>query len=79
MIAMLSGSVPEILRDGETGLVCETDDELCEAVSRVHELDRGRCRADFERRFTDMRMAEDYVALYETLCRSSARRPEIAK
>jgi hypothetical protein len=29
----------------------------------VHELDRRLCRADFERRFTDTRMAEDYVAV----------------
>jgi hypothetical protein len=44
----------------------------------VHELDRRRCRADFERRFTDTRMAQNYVALYETL-RSSARTPQRAK
>jgi glycosyltransferase involved in cell wall biosynthesis len=79
VIARRRGSGPEILCEGETGFVCETDDELCEAVSRVHELDRRRCRADFERRFTDTRMAQGYVALYETLCRSSARTLEIAK
>jgi glycosyltransferase involved in cell wall biosynthesis len=72
VVARRRGSVPEILRDGETGFVCETDDELCEAVSRVHELDRRRCRADFERRFTDTQMAENYVAVYETI-RSCAR------
>jgi glycosyltransferase involved in cell wall biosynthesis len=72
VIARRRGSVPEILLDGETGFVCETDDELCDAVSRVHELDRRRCRADFERRFTDTRMAEDYVAVYDRVRRSSA-------
>jgi glycosyltransferase involved in cell wall biosynthesis len=72
VVARRRGSVPEILRDGETGFVCETDDELCEAVSRVHELDRRRCRVAFERRFTDTQMAENYVAVYDTI-RSCAR------
>jgi glycosyltransferase involved in cell wall biosynthesis len=67
VIARRRGSVPEILRDGETGFVCDTDDELCQAVARMRELDRSRCRADFERRFTDTRMAENYLAVYETI------------
>jgi glycosyltransferase involved in cell wall biosynthesis len=71
VVARRRGSVPEILRDGETGFVCETDDELCQAVARVHELDRRCCRAEFESRFTDTRMAENYVAVYETIRRSS--------
>jgi len=61
--------VPEVLRHGETGFVCETDEELCEAVSRIGDLDRRRCREEFERRFTDRRMAEHYAELYEDLRR----------
>jgi glycosyltransferase involved in cell wall biosynthesis len=68
VIARRRGSVPEILRDGQTGFVCETDDEMCEAVSRLSHIDRRRCRSDFESRFTDTRMTQQYVALYEALC-----------
>jgi glycosyltransferase involved in cell wall biosynthesis len=76
VIARRCGSVPEILRDGQTGFVCETDDEMCEAVSRLGHIDRRRCRSDFESRFTDTRMTEQYVALYEALCADVAMPPE---
>jgi glycosyltransferase involved in cell wall biosynthesis len=73
VLARRRGSVPEILRDGKTGWIGETDDELCEAVSRIQELDRRHCRADFEERFTDTRMAKSYVSIYEAVCSGSPR------
>ena len=69
VIARRRGSVPEVLRHGETGFVCETDEELCDAISRIGDLDRRRCREEFESRFTDRRMAEHYAELYEGLRR----------
>lgn len=38
--ARCRGSVPEIVRDGVTGFIRETEDELVEAVSRIQEIDR---------------------------------------
>lgn len=73
VIARRRGSVPEILRHGETGFVCETDDELCEAIATVEQIDRRRCRDDFERRFTDARMAQNYLAVYDAVRRSGDR------
>jgi glycosyltransferase involved in cell wall biosynthesis len=67
VIARRRGSVPEIVRHGETGFVCETDEELREAVSRLDRIDRRRCRSDFENRFTDTKMTQKYVALYEAI------------
>jgi glycosyltransferase involved in cell wall biosynthesis len=72
VLARRRGSVPEIVRHGETGFVCETDDELCEAVARLDHIDRRACRSDFERRFTDTRMTEQYVAIYQSLCEDAA-------
>ena len=37
------------------------------AVERIGEIDRQRCRASFDQRFTADRMARDYVALYERI------------
>jgi len=67
IIARRCGSVPEIVRDGLTGFVCETDEELAHAAHRVHRVDRRACRADFESRFTATVMAKRYVELYEML------------
>ncbi len=61
------GSVREILEDGLTGFIVEDIGAAVAAARRIGVLDRARIRAEFERRFTARRMAEEYVALYEQL------------
>lgn len=67
VLAYRRGSIPEIIDHGVTGFVCETVDEMVEAVGQVPLLERRRCRASFDERFTADRMARDYVALYERI------------
>ena len=44
VIALRNGSVPEILRDGVTGFICDSADELGDAVARLDEIDPDECR-----------------------------------
>ena len=67
VIAFHRGSVSEVIEDGVTGFIVETDDEAVEAIRRLPKLDRNRVRSAFERRFTARRKAEDYVSHYEQL------------
>ncbi|MBX3327689.1 MAG: glycosyltransferase family 4 protein [Nitrospira sp.] len=67
VLAYRRGSIPEIIDHGVTGFVCETVDEMVEAVGQVPLIERRRCRASFDERFTADRMARDYVALYERI------------
>lgn len=67
VLAYRRGSIPEVIDDGITGVVCESLSEMAEAVGRIPLLDRRRCRMAFEERFTADRMARDYVALYERI------------
>jgi len=67
VIAMRRGSVPEVMDDGITGFIVDNVEEAIAACGRLHELDRDRVRAQFDRRFTSHRMAADYVAVYEKL------------
>jgi glycosyltransferase involved in cell wall biosynthesis len=67
VLAYRRGSIPEVIEDGTTGFVCENLSEMVGAVERLGEIDRRRCRASFEERFTAGRMARDYVALYERI------------
>ncbi len=60
------GSAPEIIQDGVTGFVCETDEEMVAAIQKVQQLDRGACRRAFTERFSVQRMAQDYLAMYKT-------------
>jgi hypothetical protein len=47
------GSVPEIIVEGETGFIVEDTDRAVEAVGRIEQISRARCRREFEQRFTD--------------------------
>ena len=67
VIAFRRGSIPEVIEDGVTGFVVDSVDQAVEAVGRIGELDRRRCRAEFMERFSARRMAADYVALYERM------------
>ena len=64
VLALNGGSVPEVIKDGVTGFVRNTEDELVEALGRIAELDRTRCRAEAERRFSPAAMADAYERVY---------------
>jgi len=67
VIAYRSGSVPEVVDQGVTGFVVDSEAEAVQAIARLGELDRRRVRSHFEQRFTARRMAEEYLALYKLL------------
>jgi glycosyltransferase involved in cell wall biosynthesis len=61
------GAAPEIVVDGVTGFLRESDDELVEVLGRVGELDREACRLAAVERFSIERMARDHEGLYQGL------------
>jgi glycosyltransferase involved in cell wall biosynthesis len=67
VLAYRRGSIPEILDNGRTGLICETLDEMITAVTQIPTINRADCRQSFEDRFTVERMALDYVNVYHQL------------
>jgi glycosyltransferase involved in cell wall biosynthesis len=67
VIAYPVGSVPEVVEDGLTGFLVKDAAAAAEAVKRLPEIDRSRCRHTFEQRFSASRMAQDYLAIYEKL------------
>lgn len=66
-IAFNCGSVPEVMVDGVTGFIVSDLEGAVKAVQETVSLDRAACRSLYEQRFTDSRMAEQYVELYETV------------
>ena len=70
VIAYRSGAVPEVMEEGHTGFIVQGLEDAVEAVRRVPELSRKRCREIFDQQFTAARMAQDYVQLYERLIKS---------
>ncbi|HET7886667.1 MAG TPA: hypothetical protein VFL62_10605, partial [Bradyrhizobium sp.] len=52
---------------GITGFMVEAEEEAVQAIQRLDKLSRYEVRAQFERRFSAERMAQDYVAHYGAL------------
>jgi len=73
VVAFENGSVPEVLEDGVTGFIVRDERQAVEAVGRAVALDRDRIRAEFDRRFTARRMAQNYVTVYSRLAKASRR------
>jgi glycosyltransferase involved in cell wall biosynthesis len=73
VVAYRRGSVPEVLEDGVTGVVCQGLDDAVSAIPRIAHLSRRDCRRVFLERFSAARMAHDYAAIYKRLLRDSAQ------
>ena len=78
VIAMNSGSMPELIQDGETGFLVNNVDEAAEAVQKLGSISRKKCRESVEKRFSVDRMVDDYIKVYETIlekCKREDKRP----
>ena len=64
VIAFRRGSVPEIMKEGVTGYVVDTIEEMVESVNKIGEISPAACRADVEQRFSQKTMIESYEAVY---------------
>ena len=72
VIARPCGSVPEVLRNGVSGIIAAEFDDLVQAVKNIDSISREACRKEFETRFTADVMAAQYERIYRELI--SARR-----
>lgn len=76
VIAYRSGALPEVVEDGVTGFLVDNVNEMAEAMGRVHTLSPEACRRRARERFSEERMARQYLELYAALAgtRRAARR-----
>jgi glycosyltransferase involved in cell wall biosynthesis len=74
VIAFPRGSVPEVVRDGETGFIVRSTEEAAAAVDRLGAISRERCAAWARERFSAARMVEGYERVYDTLVRKDGAR-----
>ena len=82
VIAYNKGSVSELVRDGVTGFVIESEESqneskfvikqkgeegLKEAIKRIGEIDRQACRKHIKDNFTVEKMTENYEKVYKRI------------
>ena len=65
VIAWRNGSVPEVVADGQTGVVVSSVEEMAAAVDRVGELDPRVLRERVQERFSAQAMVTGYERAYQ--------------
>ena len=66
VIALRTGSAPELIEPGVTGFLAEDVDGLVDAVNHLEEIDPARCAEVARERFSPARMADDYLRVYQS-------------
>jgi glycosyltransferase involved in cell wall biosynthesis len=74
VVGLDRGAVSEVVEDGVSGFVRRDVDGLVEAVGRIGEIDRRRCRERVERQFSDTVVAENYLSAYRDVIAACGRR-----
>jgi glycosyltransferase involved in cell wall biosynthesis len=69
VLAFRCGSIPEIIENGVTGEVVNSEEEALAALPKILSYNRRAVRQRFEDRYTATRMAKDYVNTYHKLSR----------
>jgi glycosyltransferase involved in cell wall biosynthesis len=67
VLAFRCGSIPEVIDDGVTGKVVDSEEDANTALLEILSYDRRAVRQRYEERFTANRMAKAYVSTYRQL------------
>jgi glycosyltransferase involved in cell wall biosynthesis len=67
VLALRRGSVPEVVEDGVTGFIRDSEEDLADTADQVTSLARRACRERVERLFSVDVMTDNYEHLYENL------------
>jgi glycosyltransferase involved in cell wall biosynthesis len=67
VIAFNRGSMPELIKDQETGFLVKTVDEAAEAVLNLNAINRQNCHDWAKANFSSEKMVNDYYRLYQQI------------
>jgi len=76
VIAYKEGSMRELIKDGETGFLVDSQEEMAEAIKKIGQIKRICCRRQIEKKFTHEKMVNKYEALYNTLLKNGKKQKE---
>ena len=67
VIGSNDGAIPETIENGFNGYVCDTVDQMVEAVRKVWNISPYACRQSVETKFSRQAMSRGYEALYREM------------
>lgn len=73
VVALRRGALPEIVADGLTGFVVDSEGELVEALAHIDIIRPRDCRRRAEECFDGSRMCEQYEGLYRSVLMTRAQ------
>ena len=76
VVALDRGAAPEVITDGVTGFLCDSEAALADSIRDVGSLDPSDCRCQVAERFNPRRIAGRYVAAYR---RAIARHDDMSR
>jgi glycosyltransferase involved in cell wall biosynthesis len=65
VIGFKRGSVPEVVSNNKTGYVCESIDDMCNAVENISNINREDVRNAAVVRFSEKVISQNYIDLYK--------------
>jgi len=71
VMAFRRGAAPEVISDGETGVVGQSVDELVSRFSEIKNFTPQACRDRVARLFSKEKMADSYMKAFETVLSSA--------
>jgi glycosyltransferase involved in cell wall biosynthesis len=78
VIAFRRGALPEVVRDGVTGFLVNSVEEMAYAVARLKKIQPAICRRHAEQDFSAIRMADDYEQIYRQMVATSGAQRKAA-
>ncbi len=76
VVAFPSGAIPEIVEDGITGFLIHDEKQMAAAIERCGKIDPRACRKRAKESFSQSRMVQEYLALYERIACDRAQTME---
>lgn len=67
VISYRNGAAPEVIKDGVTGFIVDTREQMVEAIKKIDTIDRAACRTRIEHHFSIEAMVQGYLKVYDQL------------
>lgn len=67
VIGWRNGSVPEVVKHGETGFIVDSVEQMADAIRNIGTIDRAACRRDAEERFSPTALVDGYLRVFDRL------------
>jgi len=75
VIAYQRGSMPELIQHGKTGFLVDNMQQAINSIKALHTIDRSYCHTYAKAQFSQEKMVNNYLALYEQILSGKTSSP----